>query len=56
LANGHKYILACQSRFSHLSVDIIIQKEYQKLVQLFTTGLNDDHMSTADQRSKEFFA
>lgn len=56
LANGPKYIPACQSRFSRLPIDTIIEQEYQKLIVSFKAGLNDNCMSATDARSIEFFA
>jgi hypothetical protein len=55
LANGPKYIPACQSRFSHLPIDTIITQEHQKLMELFKIGLHENCMSATDQRAKEFF-
>lgn len=56
LANGPKYIPVCQSHFSHLSINRIIEQEYEKIIAGFTKGFNDNCMSATDQRAKEFFA
>ena len=55
LTNGPKYIPVCQSRFSSLSIDTMIQREHEKLVQLFKIGLNDNYMSASDQSANELF-
>ncbi len=35
LVNGLKYTPVCQSRFSRLPIDTIIEQEYQKLIEYF---------------------
>jgi len=55
LAHGPQYIPVCQSRFSRLPVDTIIEREYQQLVEAFTSGLNNNCMSATDSKSTEFF-
>ncbi|CAF1333579.1 unnamed protein product [Rotaria sordida] len=54
--NGPKYIAPCQNRFSYQPVDIIINKEYENIIQCFKIGLSDNCVSTSDQRAKYFFA
>ena len=56
LANGPKYIPACQSRFSRLPIDTIITREHQKLVECFKSGFADNCVSISDQRATQFFA
>ena len=56
LANGPKYIPACQSRFSRLPVDSIITREHQQLVECFKPGFTDNCVSISDQRAIQFFA
>lgn len=55
LANGPKYIPVCQSRFSHLPIDTIIEREYQQLKEAFKNGFNQNCMLATDARSMEFF-
>ena len=56
LADGSKYIPACQSRFSRLPINTVIEQEYEKLIEFFKAGLNDNCMPASDQRAKECFA
>jgi hypothetical protein len=56
LANGPKYIPACQSRFSRLPINTIISREHQKLVECFKPGFTDNCVSSSDQRAIHFFA
>lgn len=55
LANGPKYIPVCQSRFSRLPLNTIIEQEYQRLIEVFRVSLHDNCMSTSDTRSTQFF-
>lgn len=55
LANGPQYIPICQSRFSRLPIDQLIEREYERLVETFKAGLNKHCMSAMDARAKEFF-
>jgi len=55
LANGPQYIPVCQSRFSRLPIDTIIEREYQQLVDAFKYGLNNNCMSATDSQAMEFF-
>ena len=56
LAKGPKYVPVCQSRFSRLPVDTIIEQEYQQLTEAFKVGFNSNCMSATNTRSTEFFA
>ena len=56
LANGPKYIPACQSRFSRLPVDTLIIREQLNIVECFQSGFTDNCVSITDQRATEFFA
>ena len=55
LTNGPKYVPLCQSRFSTQSIDKMITREYENVVQCFKTGFINNHISSSDQRAKEFF-
>jgi hypothetical protein len=55
LTKGLKYVPPCQNRFSSQSIDDIITREYQNIVQGFENGLNKYQMSISDQRAKDFF-
>jgi len=56
LTNGPKYVPPCQSRFSSQTIDTIINREYDKIVQCFKNGLINNSMSGSDQRANDFFA
>ena len=56
LANGPKYIPVCQSRFSRLPLNTILEQEYQQLTAVLKAGLTDNCMSANDSKSTEFFA
>ena len=56
LSNGPKYIPLCQSRFSNLTIDTIIEREYKKIVELLKIGLNDNCMSIKSPQAVEFLA
>ena len=56
LAYGPKYVPPCQSRFSRLSIDDIIAREYKDMVASFTAALNDHCLSAKDQRAQQFFS
>ena len=56
LANGPKYVPACQSRFSRLPMETMINRELLKIVECFKSGFGDNCVSITDQRATEFFA
>ena len=56
LANGPKYIPRCQSHFSRLPIDTIIEREYQQLIDAFKNSMNTLCISATDTRALEFFA
>ena len=56
LAKGPKYVPVCQSRFSRLPIDTIIEREYQQLTEAFKVGFNSHCTSATNARSIEFFA
>ena len=56
LANGPKYVPACQSRFSRLPMETMINRELLKIVECFKSGFGDNCVSITDQRAITFFA
>ncbi|CAF1301890.1 unnamed protein product, partial [Rotaria sordida] len=55
LTNGPKYVPPCQSRFSSGTIDKIILREYNHIIQSFEKGLTKNCISASDQRAKDFF-
>ena len=56
LANGPKYVPACQSRFSRLPMETMINRELLKIVECFKSGFGDNCVSITNQRAITFFA
>jgi hypothetical protein len=55
LTNEPKYVLPCQRLLSRQSIDTVIDKEYEHIVDTFKRGLKQNCASTSDQRAKRFF-
>jgi hypothetical protein len=54
--NGPKYVPPCQNRFSRRqSIDEIIRKEYQNIIEAFTIGFGRNNIPASDQRANDFF-
>jgi len=56
LINGLKYITPCQNRFSRLSIEEIVQKEYKRISTTINKCLDQNRMSITDQRAKQAFS
>jgi hypothetical protein len=53
--NGLKYIIPCQSQFSHKSIDDILTEQYQTISKIVKDCLEDNRILTADQRARQAF-
>ena len=56
LIHGLKYVIPCQSRFSRLSVDELVNRQYESMSSVIKRCLQDNYMSITDDRAKRAFA
>ena len=54
--HGLKYVIPCQSRFSRLSVEELINRQYESMSSVIKRTLHDNHMSITDDRAKQAFS
>jgi hypothetical protein len=53
---GFKYIIPCQSRFSHQSIDDIITEQYQKISSKVKDCLKDHRIKIVDEQATQAFS
>jgi hypothetical protein len=53
---GLKYIIPCQSRLLHPSIDSLVKEHYQTLLNTVQNCLKDNRMSISDERAKQAFS
>ena len=53
LIHGLKYVIPCQSRFSHPSADELINRQFESLSSVIKRCLQDNYMSITDDRAKQ---
>ena len=56
LIQGLKYVIPCQSRFSRLSLNELINQQYESLSSVVKRCLQDNYISITDDRAKQAFA
>ena len=56
LIQGLKYVIPCQSRFFHKSIDEFIEQQYESLSSVIKRCLQDNCMSITDERAKQALA
>jgi hypothetical protein len=52
---GLKYIIPCQSRLLHQSIDSLIKEHYRTLLNTMQSCLKDSRMPVSDERAKQAF-
>ncbi|CAF4724379.1 unnamed protein product, partial [Rotaria socialis] len=55
LINGRKYVIPCQSYFSHKKRSEIAQKEYERISNIAKATIDSNQMSKTDERAKKAF-
>jgi arginyl-tRNA--protein-N-Asp/Glu arginylyltransferase len=53
---GLKYIIPCQSRLLHPSIDSLVKEHYQTLLNTVQNCLKDNRMSISDERAQQAFS
>ncbi|CAF3479434.1 unnamed protein product [Rotaria socialis] len=55
LINGRKYVIPCQSYFSHKKRSEIAQKEYERISNIAKATIHNNQMSKTDERANKAF-
>ena len=54
--HGLKYVIPCQSRFSRVSIDQLVNRQYESILSVVKSCLRDHRMSITDDRAKQGFS